>query len=113
MILRVAFGGQGCCLAALELSGSTGQVEGQVDRLKQFIRQMYERAKSDLFRAKVLVSVDLFTKIADKLQAESESPLGMDRGALNGICRVKNHSSLLVSDVTMPRQAHANIGVKR
>jgi hypothetical protein len=49
MILRVALGGQGSCLAAPELSGNNGQVEGQVDRLKLLKRQMYERAKSICF----------------------------------------------------------------
>ena len=43
-------------LAALELSWSNGQVEGQVNRLKLIKRQMYGRAKFDLLRARVLVS---------------------------------------------------------
>jgi transposase len=40
--------------AALSQEWSTGQVEGQVHRLKLLKRQMYGRAKFDLLRAKVL-----------------------------------------------------------
>jgi transposase len=41
-------------LAALMLSWSNGQVEGQVTRLKLIKRQMYGRAKFDLLRLRVL-----------------------------------------------------------
>jgi len=40
--------------AALSLSWSNGQVEGQVNRLKLVKRQMYGRAKFDLLRQRVL-----------------------------------------------------------
>lgn len=40
--------------AALSLSWSNGQVEGQVNRLKLIKRQMYGRAKFDLLRQRVL-----------------------------------------------------------
>jgi transposase len=40
--------------AALEYEWSQGQVEGQVHRLKLVKRQMYERGKLDLLRARVL-----------------------------------------------------------
>ena len=40
--------------AALALSWSNGQVEGQVNRLKMIKRQMYGRANSDLLRLRVL-----------------------------------------------------------
>jgi transposase len=40
--------------AALELSWSSGHVEGQVNRLKLIKRQMYGRASFDLLRAMVL-----------------------------------------------------------
>jgi transposase len=43
-------------LAALELSWSNGQVEGQLNRLKLIKRQMYGRARLDLLRARVLAS---------------------------------------------------------
>lgn len=43
-------------LAALDLSWSNGQVEGQVNRLKLIKRQMYGRAKFDLLQARVLAS---------------------------------------------------------
>jgi transposase len=39
--------------AALSLSWSNGQVEGQVNRLKLLNRQMYGRAKFDLLQARV------------------------------------------------------------
>jgi transposase len=40
--------------AALTMSWSNGQVEGQVNRLKLIKRQMYGRAKFDLLRQRVL-----------------------------------------------------------
>ena len=40
--------------AAVETSWSTGQVEGQINRLKMIKRQMYGRAGFDLLRARVL-----------------------------------------------------------
>lgn len=40
--------------AALDYEWSQGQVEGQVNRLKQLKRQMYGRAKFDLLRLRVL-----------------------------------------------------------
>ena len=40
--------------AALEYEWSNGQVEGHVHRLKMIKRQMYERGKLDLLRARVL-----------------------------------------------------------
>jgi transposase len=40
--------------AAFESSWSSGQVEGQINRLKFLKRQMYGRAKLDLLRARVL-----------------------------------------------------------
>jgi transposase len=40
--------------AALEYEWSQGQVEGQVNRLKQLKRQMYGRANFDLLRLRVL-----------------------------------------------------------
>jgi len=40
--------------AALTLSWSNGQVEGQVNRLKLIKRQMYGRANFDLLRLRVL-----------------------------------------------------------
>ena len=40
--------------AALKLSWSNGQTEGQITRLKLIKRQMYGRAKHDLLRARVL-----------------------------------------------------------
>lgn len=40
--------------AALSLSWSNGQVEGQVNRLKLIKRQMFGRAKFDLLRQRVL-----------------------------------------------------------
>ena len=41
-------------LSALRLPWSSGQVEGQVHRLKLIKRQMYGRAKFDLLRLRVL-----------------------------------------------------------
>lgn len=40
--------------AALSEPWSSGQVEGQVNRLKLLTRQMYGRAKCDLLRQRVL-----------------------------------------------------------
>jgi transposase len=40
--------------AAVETSWSTGQVEGQINRLKMIKRQMYGRAGFDLLRARVM-----------------------------------------------------------
>jgi transposase len=40
--------------AAFESPWSSGQVEGQINRLKFLKRQMYGRAKLDLLRARVL-----------------------------------------------------------
>jgi transposase len=40
--------------AALDYEWSQGQIEGQVNRLKQIKRQMYGRAKFDLLRLRVL-----------------------------------------------------------
>jgi len=40
--------------AALELPWSSGQTEGQITKLKLIKRQMFGRAKHDLFRAHVL-----------------------------------------------------------
>ncbi len=44
-------------VAALKLPWSSGQVEGQVNRLKLVKRQMYGRAKLDLLRQRVLQRV--------------------------------------------------------
>lgn len=41
-------------LAALSMGWSNGQIKGQVNRLKLLKRQMYERAKFDLLRKRVL-----------------------------------------------------------
>jgi transposase len=40
--------------AAVESPWSTGQVEGQINRLKMIKRQMYGRAGFELLRARVL-----------------------------------------------------------
>ena len=40
--------------AAVDTSWSTGQVEGQINRLKTIKRQMYGRAGLELLRARVL-----------------------------------------------------------
>ena len=40
--------------AAVETSWSSGQVEGQINRLKTIKRQMYGRAGFELLRARVL-----------------------------------------------------------
>jgi len=45
---------KGAVLAALTLSWSNGQVEGQVNRLKLIKRQMYGRAQLDLLRLRAL-----------------------------------------------------------
>jgi len=42
---------------ALRYEWSNGQLEGQVNRLKLIKRQMYERAKFDLLKARVLYSM--------------------------------------------------------
>jgi transposase len=42
--------------AAFESSWSTGQVEGQINRLKLIKRQMYGRANFDLLRKRVLLA---------------------------------------------------------
>jgi transposase len=42
--------------AGLTLPWSSGQVEGQVTRLKLLKRQMYGRAKLDLLRQRVLLA---------------------------------------------------------
>jgi len=42
--------------AAFTSPWSSGQVEGQVNRLEFLMRQMYGRAKLDLLRARVLHS---------------------------------------------------------
>ena len=44
----------GAVRAALTEAWSTGQVEGQITRLKYLKRQMYGRAKIDLLRLRVL-----------------------------------------------------------
>jgi transposase len=44
----------GAMRAALSEPWSTGQVEGQITRLKLLKRQMYGRAKIDLLRLRVL-----------------------------------------------------------
>jgi transposase len=45
--------------AAVEMNWSSGQVEGQVNRLKTIKRQMYGRAGFDLLRARVLPCLQL------------------------------------------------------
>ena len=45
--------------AAVETKWSSGQVEGQVNRLKTIKRQMYGRAGFDLLRARVLPCLQL------------------------------------------------------
>lgn len=42
---------------ALRYSWSSGQLEGQVNRLKLIKRQMYGRGKFDLLRARMLHSI--------------------------------------------------------
>src|ERR1700680_450542 len=56
-VVRFAYGLQkdiSAVAAAVETSWSTGQVEGQINRLKTIKRQMYGRAGFELLRARVL-----------------------------------------------------------
>ena len=56
-VVRFAYGLQkdiSAVAAAVETSLSTGQVEGQINRLKTIKRQMYGRAGFELLRARVL-----------------------------------------------------------
>src|SRR3954447_3349748 len=56
-VVRFAYGLRKDLLAvsaAVESPWSTGQVEGQINRLKMIKRQMYGRAGFDLLRARVL-----------------------------------------------------------
>jgi transposase len=56
-LVRLAYGLQkdlSAVCAAVESPWSTGQVEGQINRLKMIKRQMYGRAGFDLLRARVL-----------------------------------------------------------
>jgi len=56
-VVRFAYGLQkdiSAVAAAVDTSWSTGQVEGQVNRLKTIKRQMYGRAGFELLRARVL-----------------------------------------------------------
>jgi transposase len=56
-VVRFAYGLQkdvSAVAAAVETSWSTGQVEGQINRLKAIKRQMYGRAGFELLRARVL-----------------------------------------------------------
>jgi len=56
-VLRFAYGLQkdiSAVAAAVDTSWSTGQVEGQIRRLKAIKRQMYGRAGFELLRARVL-----------------------------------------------------------
>jgi len=56
-VVRFAYGLQkdiSAVTAAVELKWSTGQVEGQINRLKMIKRQMYGRAGFSLLRARVL-----------------------------------------------------------
>jgi transposase len=56
-VVRFAYGLQkdiAAVAAAVDTSWSTGQVEGQINRLKMIKRQMYGRAGFDLLRARVL-----------------------------------------------------------
>jgi transposase len=56
-VVRFAYGLQkdiSAVSAAVDSSWSTGQVEGQINRLKMIKRQMYGRAGFDLLRARVL-----------------------------------------------------------
>jgi transposase len=56
-LVRLAYGLQkdlSAVTAAVETSWSTGQVEGQINRLKTIKRQMYGRGGFDLLRARVL-----------------------------------------------------------
>ena len=56
-VVRFAYGLEkdiSAVTAAVDTSWSTGQVEGQINRLKMIKRQMYGRAGFDLLRARVL-----------------------------------------------------------
>ena len=56
-VVRFAYGLQkdiSAVAAAVDMSWSTGQVEGQINRLKMIKRQMYGRAGFELLRARVL-----------------------------------------------------------
>jgi transposase len=56
-VVRFAYGLQkdiSAVAAAVDNSWSTGQVEGQINRLKMIKRQMYGRAGFELLRARVL-----------------------------------------------------------
>jgi transposase len=56
-VVRFAYGLQkdiSAVAAAVEMKWSTGQVEGQINRLKMIKRQMYGRAGFPLLRARVL-----------------------------------------------------------
>ncbi len=56
-MVRFAYGLQkdlSAVAAAVETSWSSGQVEGQINRLKTIKRQMYGRAGFELLRARVL-----------------------------------------------------------
>jgi len=56
-VVRFAYGLQkdiSAVAAAVDTSWSTGQVEGQINRLKTIKRQMYGRAGFELLRARVL-----------------------------------------------------------
>ena len=56
-VVRFAYGLQkdiSAVAAAVDTAWSTGQVEGQINRLKTIKRQMYGRAGFDLLRARVL-----------------------------------------------------------
>ncbi len=47
----------GAVLSAITLPWSSGQVEGQITRLKLVKRQMYGRAKLDLLEARLVHNV--------------------------------------------------------
>ena len=62
-LVRLAYGLQkdmSAVRAAVESPWSTGQVEGQINRLKMIKRQMYGRAGFDLLRARVLPYTPVF-----------------------------------------------------
>ena len=52
--------------AAISMSWSNGQVEGQVHRLKLIKRQMYGRANFDLLRSRVLPYTPLASQLAQR-----------------------------------------------
>jgi transposase len=57
MVCRFAYGLQkdiSAVAAAVDTPWSTGQVEGQINRLKMIKRQMFGRAGFELLRARVL-----------------------------------------------------------